>query len=161
MDEATRLYYCDASVDVLGRASGIAVIVRSRQGQILDAASCFLEGMTNNEAEYEAVILGLELACLKALVPARVVLLTDSQIVVGQVRGRFAVRDPKLAPRHARAVHLLADLPGAALVHVPRERNRLADALAAEAMETGLERHRNPPGEMERRDSRARGWGAL
>ena len=156
MNEASALYYCDASVDFLGRASGIAVIVRSREGQILDAASCFLEGMTNNEAEYEAVILGLELARSRAYVPSSVVLLTDSQIVVGQVSGRFAVRDPKLAPRHERATRLLAELPGATIVHLPRERNRLADALAAEAMEAGLERRGHGPPDTQRRDADGR-----
>jgi ribonuclease HI len=139
MDEDTTLYYCDAAVDVLRRASGIAVIVRNRAGQILDAASCSLEGMTNNEAEYEAVILGLELARSRPPPHSGVILLTDSQIVVGQVGGQFAVRDPKLAPRHERASCLLAGMPGATIAHLPRERNRLADALAAEAMEAALE----------------------
>jgi len=131
-------YYCDAAVDTLRRGSGVAVVVRNAAGQILDAASCFLDGMTNNEAEYEALILGLELALARA--DPAVTLLTDSQVVVGQMAGRFAVRDRKLAPRHERASRLLAQLPGAALVFVPRNRNRLADALAAEAMEAGLER---------------------
>lgn len=131
----TIAYFCDAAIDLLGRSSGVAVIVRNGVGQILDAASCSLEGMTNNEAEYEALILGLELAVERS--DARPVLLTDSQVVVGQMAGRFAVRDRKLAPRHQRATRLLARLPDATLAFIPRERNRLADALAAEAMEAG------------------------
>lgn len=140
MPPDTLRYYCDASIDTLRRSSGVAVVVRNAQGQILDAASCCLEGMTNNEAEYEALILGLELARARPDRPDRVLLLTDSQVVVGQVAGRFAVRDQKLAPRHARATRLLADLPGASLRYIPREHNRLADALAAEAMAAGLTR---------------------
>jgi probable phosphoglycerate mutase len=123
-------------VDTLRRGSGIAVVVRNAGGQILDAASRAMPGMTNNEAEYEALVLGLEVALARAdRWPA---FFLDSQVVVGQVAGCFAVRDQKLAPRHARASRLLARLPGATLVFVPRERNRLADALAAEAMQARL-----------------------
>jgi ribonuclease HI len=137
------LYYCDASIDTLRRSTGVAVVVRDGQGRILDAASCYLEGMTNNEAEYEALILGLELALARS--DPAVTLLTDSQVVVGQVSGRFAVRDRKLAPRHERACRLLAQLREATLAHISRERNRLADALAGEAMEVGLGRGRVEP----------------
>lgn len=130
-------YYCDAAIDPLGRSSGVAVVVRNRSGQIRDAASRCLGGMTNNEAEYEALLLGLELALARSDSPQSLEFLVDSQIVVGQLAGQFAVRDPKLAPRHEQAARLLARLPGATLVFIPRERNRLADALAAEAMEAG------------------------
>lgn len=133
----TIAYFCDAAIDLLGRSSGVAVVVRNDAGQILDAASCSLEGMTNNEAEYEALILGLELAITRS--DPRPVLLTDSQVVVGQMAGRFAVRDRKLAPRHERASRLLAELPDATLAFIPRERNELADALASEALKAGLE----------------------
>jgi ribonuclease HI len=129
-------YYCDAATDTLGRGSGVAVVVRNAAGQILDATSCCLEGMTNNEAEYEALILGLELALARA--ERAVTLLTDSQVVVGQMAGQFAVRDRKLAPRHERAMRLLVQLPTASLAFIPRERNRLADALAVEALAAGL-----------------------
>ena len=137
MDHDTVAYFCDAAVDTLKRSSGVAVVVRNASGQILDAASCFLDGMTNNEAEYEAFILGLQVALARS--DRRATFFLDSQIVVGQVSGCFAVRDAKLAPRHERASRLLAQLPEATLVFVPREQNRLADALASEAMRVGLE----------------------
>ena len=54
-------------------------------------------------------------------------------------RKQHRQRDGKLRPRHERAARLLARLPRATVVHVPRERNRLADALAAEALAAGLE----------------------
>ena len=136
MNTESPSYYCDAATDNLGRGSGVAVVVRNVAGQILDATSCCLDGMTNNEAEYEALILGLELALARA--DPSPTFLTDSQVVVGQMAGRFAVRDRKLIPRHERASRLLAQLPGATLAFIPRQRNRLADALAAEAVEAAL-----------------------
>ncbi len=140
MKHETISYYCDASVDALKRGSGIAVVVRNGNGQIVDAASCFLVGMTNNEAEYEAFILGLEVALARS--DRQATFLLDSQIVVGQVAGCFAVRDSKLAPRHERASRLLAQLPETTLIFIPREQNRLADALASEAMKAGLAQDR-------------------
>lgn len=134
---AGRLYYCDASIDTLGEGTGIAVVVRDGDGRILDAASRFLGGMTNNEAEYEAVILGMELALARR--ETRLLLLSDSQIVVGQMAGQFAVRDHKLVPRYRRAMHTLSRLPEATLQFVRREQNRVADALAKEALQVGLQ----------------------
>lgn len=129
-----RHYYSDGAIDVLGRATGAAVVVRDERGRIVDTASRRLAGMTNNEAEYEALILALELALARGEPSAAVTFLVDSQIVVGQVAGAFAVRDPRLAERHTRVMRLLAQLPDATLAFVPRTRNRLADALAQEAL---------------------------
>lgn len=127
-------YYSDGAIDVLGRASSAAVVVRDDHGRILATASRRLAGMTNNEAEYEALILALELALARSEPSGAVTFLVDSQIVVGQVAGAFAVRDPRLAERHTRVMRLLAQLPQATLAFVPRTRNRVADALAQEAL---------------------------
>jgi ribonuclease HI len=130
------LYFCDGAIDSQYRGTGVAVAVRAPEGDILEIAHRFLPGMTNNEAEYEAFILGLELALARD--DTHVTFLVDSQIVVGQIAGCFAVRDRKLAPRHARAARLLAQLPQATLMHIRRERNRVADALAKEALQAGM-----------------------
>ena len=90
---ANHAYYCDASIDSQGRGSGIAVVVRNAGGRILDVASRCLGTMTNNEAEYEAFILGLELALARS--DPSPTFFVDSQIVVGQIAGEFAVRDHK------------------------------------------------------------------
>ena len=134
-------YYCDAAVNSLDQICAVAVIVRAPSGRILDAASCCLPGMTNNEAEYEALILGLEMALRRADRQANFLL--DSQIVIGQIARCFAVRDHKLKPKHERASRLVAQLPEATLIFIPRQQNQLADALAKEALEIGRrgERH--------------------
>ena len=126
-------YYCDAAVDSFGRICGAAVVVREASGRIVDTVARRLPGMTNNEAEYEALIMGLDLALRRGDLQA--VFLLDSQIVVGQIAGCFAVRDRKLQPRHERASRLLAHLPEATLVFIPREQNRLADALAKDTLD--------------------------
>ncbi|MBN1920787.1 MAG: ribonuclease HI family protein [Anaerolineae bacterium] len=131
------LYFCDGAIDPQQRGVAVAVARRAPDGHILETASRVLPRMTNNEAEYEAFILGLELALARD--DSAPIFLLDSQIVVGQIAGSFAVRDPRLAARHARAARLLARLPDATVIFVPRERNLLADALAKEALAAGLE----------------------
>lgn len=132
------LYFCDGAIDPHYRGVAVAVARRAPDGRILETVSRVLPGMTNNEAEYEAFILGLELALARR--DAAPIFLLDSQIVVGQVAGSFAVRDPRLATRHARATRLLAQMPEATVIFIPRERNLLADALAKEALAEGLGR---------------------
>lgn len=134
MQRAGLAYYCDAAIGRGGHGSGIAVVVRDAAGEIVAATRRRLGPMTNNEAEYEALILGLEFALERGDPHQRLTFLVDSQIVVGQVAGMFSVRSPNLVPRHRRVRELLARLPGATLVFVPRDRNRLADALAVEAL---------------------------
>jgi ribonuclease HI len=131
-------YYCDAAIDAHRRASAAAVVIRDAAGQVVDTACRILPAMTNNEAEYEALILGLECALTRG--DRGVVFLVDSQIVVGQIAGCFAVRDHKLAPRHRRAMQALAYLPDATLMHVPREQNLVADAMARESLQISLAR---------------------
>jgi len=80
------------------------------------------------------VIFGLQLV-IERFPQAGVRCLTDSRVVVEQLTGRVAVRTTGLAPLHARAVALARRLSAAQFVHIPRELNRLADALAWEALE--------------------------
>jgi len=89
--------------------------------------------MTCNEAEYEALLFGLE--TVRALQPEQVEVRMDSQVVVNQMLGLFAVRNVALRRLHARARAAVAAIGAVEFVHVPRLHNRLADALANEAAE--------------------------
>lgn len=88
---------------------------------------------TSNEAEYQALIAGMRLA-LRHFPghPAR--FLTDSRVVVDQLSGRAAVRANALRPLHTEAATLARDFAAIEFVAVPRLANRLADALAWEAL---------------------------
>jgi ribonuclease HI len=89
--------------------------------------------LTNNEAEYQAIIAGLELM-LERYPGAAVRCLTDSRIAVEQIAGRSAVRASALQPLHQRASALARQFDDLTFVAIPRELNRLADALAWEAL---------------------------
>ncbi len=89
---------------------------------------------TNNTAEYAALLALLEFA--KASGAASLRILSDSELLVRQMRGEYRVKDPKLKVLHAAARALTASLPRVVLEHVPREQNREADALANRAMDS-------------------------
>jgi probable phosphoglycerate mutase len=93
----------------------------------------FLGVATNNIAEYAALLALLEHAT--PLAPERLEVRSDSLLLVRQMIGAFKVKDPKLQVLHAAARRLAAGLPRVTYVHVPREMNKDADALANRAMD--------------------------
>lgn len=108
-------------------------MIRAPGGSILHWQHGILPAHTSNAAEYQAVIFGLQVV-LGNYGSAALRCLSDSRVVVDQLSGRAAVRAPGLMPLHAQTVALLARLPPVTFVHIPRELNRLADALAWEAL---------------------------
>jgi ribonuclease HI len=79
-----------------------------------------LPGTTNNEAEYAAIIAALELARDERL--TGVVLRSDSQLCVKQIKGEYKIKEERLRPLRDRAARLLGELRGQ-IEWVPRERN--------------------------------------
>src|SRR5438046_10395516 len=94
--------------------------------------------MTNNEAEYHALIDGLK--AVKDWKPDRLEVYLDSKLVVEQMNGRYRIKAPELIPLHQKASDLIRELPEAQVAHAEREKNRGADALAKTA--TDRKRHR-------------------
>ena len=88
---------------------------------------------TNNIAEYAALLALLEHA--RTLHPAALRIRSDSELLIRQMEGRYRVKDPSLRILHTAARRMIDRIPGVKLEHVPRERNREADALANRAMD--------------------------
>ncbi len=110
---------------------GCGSLVRTDDGRVIDWAWRSLPAVTNNEAEYQGLLLGIELARRQRA--GLTVFVMDSEVVVGQMEGRFAVNSPGLRRRHAEARRALRTLPRVQFCLVPRTCNALADALAHEA----------------------------
>ena len=83
---------------------------------------------TNNEAEYEALILGLKVAKEKGIKKLRI--LGDSKLILKQMEGEYGVKEASLAVYKEAALALLQEFDEVSYVHVPRTHNREADALA-------------------------------
>lgn len=111
--------------------SGAALL--DERGDIVAEAMRSLGHGTNNVAEYTALIIGLEEALRHGVEELEVRM--DSKLVVEQMNGRWRVRDPKLRPLAIRAGELLAQFPKRRIRHIPREENRVADALANRAID--------------------------
>jgi ribonuclease HI len=111
--------------------SGLAAIVRDEKGQILTWFSRRAGAMTCNEAEYAAVQFALE--SVRALRPQDIHIFSDSLVVVHQMSGLATARAPALKQAQMRVRGLMSQFQLVQFHHIPREKNRLADALANEA----------------------------
>lgn len=131
--------FCDGSTGALFEQRGggmplscsAAAVARSEDGTVLDLMWEALSPVTNNEAEYAGLLLGLTLA--RRLQAREVICVLDSEVVVGQMQGRFAVNSPALRRWHWKACQEARGIPMVQYQLAPREWNRLADGLAAQA----------------------------
>ncbi|MES2014375.1 MAG: ribonuclease HI family protein [Patescibacteria group bacterium] len=121
--------------------SGAGAVVKDLTGENAASISAFLGLRTNNWAEYEALILALR-AAVDAFgnpVPHPVVVKMDSELIVRQMKGEYKVKHPVLKEQHTKVRVLIAEsFPRITFMHVPREENSEADALANEAMDRGV-----------------------
>ncbi|KAL0313645.1 UNVERIFIED_CONTAM: Transposon Tf2-12 polyprotein [Sesamum radiatum] len=104
------------------------VVLESPQGDKFEYAIKLEHPSSNNEAEYEAFLAGGELAL--AAGARKIVIYSDSQLVVNQVRGSYEARDEKMAKYFMKAKNLLDKFEEASVVQVSRTDNAAADQLA-------------------------------
>ncbi|HZU12980.1 MAG TPA: ribonuclease HI family protein [Chloroflexota bacterium] len=114
--------------------AGAGVIIKDGQGHVLETIGRFLGVSTNNQAEYRALIIGLEAA--ERYHPEDVTVQMDSELVVKQMNGQYKVKHPEMIPLYSEAVEHAARLPRVTIRYVPRERNRGADEVANVAIDS-------------------------
>jgi ribonuclease HI len=105
------------------------------RGEPAAQLSRFLGHTTNNVAEYQGLLLGLKLA--QELGAAHLEIVSDSELVVKQIKGEYRVKSPHLAPLWREARTELQRFESYTIRHAPREQNRTADRLANEAIDRG------------------------
>ena len=126
------IIYCDGGIGDRREASGLGVVIRDQKDEIIGLVKQTMPPMTNNEAEYAALVLALQ--SVQRFKPRTLQVYMDSEIVVGQMTGRFSVRSTALKRWHGQACRLVRRFEAVTFTHIPREANRLADALANEAL---------------------------
>ena len=129
---ALRLHVDGASRGNPGEA-GFGIHVTAPDGREVAALFGYLGKATNNVAEYQALLHGLRFALARGA--ASVEVFSDSELLVRQLEGRYRVKNAGLVPLHREAQSLLARFAKARVAHVPREKNRDADALANRAVD--------------------------
>lgn len=122
--------------------AGAGAFIYNDKGEIIRKAHLFLGQMTNNEAEYRAVILGLE--TLKKIFGREktrqltIELKLDSELVGKQLRHEYQIKEEKLIPLFIKIHNLrVSDFPHLNISFIPREKNIEADKLANQAMDEG------------------------
>ena len=125
------LYFDGAAKGNPGPAAA-AFVLKTEDGEIMSRGAKPLGVATNNQAEYSALILGLEKAV--EIGAEEVEVRGDSELVIRQLRGQYRVKNPKLKPLFIQALKLSQKFKKCTFVHIRREENREADQLANSAV---------------------------
>src|SRR5271169_4404043 len=118
--------------------AGYGVVIKDESGRTVAALSEYLGHQTNNFAEYQGLIAALEYAIKHG--PKALKLISDSELLVRQIKGIYKVKNATLQDLHGRAKELIAQLDWFSIGHAFREQNQEADRLANEAMDKGMGR---------------------
>ena len=113
--------------------AGCGAVIADENGAIVKELSRYLGHATNNVAEYEALLMGLE--ALLRMGRKSVVVQSDSELLVRQLNGQYRVKDEKLKVLFQRVAALLSQFSSYRIVHVRRELNKLADRLANQGID--------------------------
>ena len=113
--------------------AGFGVFAQDPQGEVVAEHFGFIGTATNNVAEYEALVHAFALA--RARRARRIEIRSDSELVVKQMNGLYKVKHPDMIVLWRKASTLRRGFEDAVIVHVRREQNKEADALANRAMD--------------------------
>lgn len=115
--------------------AGYGVVIEAQDGRPVAELSEYLGRQTNNYAEYRGLIAALEYTLKHGAPGLRVI--SDSELMVRQMKGIYKVKNPNLRPLYERAQQLARQLKYFEIGHVLRAKNKEADRLANEAMDRG------------------------
>jgi ribonuclease HI len=118
--------------------AGYGVVIEDESGRKVATLSEYLGHQTNNFAEYQGLIAALEYALGHG--PKALQLISDSELLVRQIKGIYKVKNAVLQDLHGRAKELIGQLQWFSIGHALREHNQEADRLANEAMDKGMGR---------------------
>jgi ribonuclease HI len=123
--------------------AGYGVVIQDEAGRKVAHLSEYLGHQTNNFAEYQGLIAALEYALQHE--PKALKLISDSELLVRQIKGIYKVKNAVLQDLHGRAKELIVQLDWFSIGHALREQNQDADRLANEAMDKGMGRVSRAP----------------
>jgi len=118
--------------------AGCGAAIFDENGAVVKELSRYLGRTTNNVAEYEGLLMGLE--ALLQLGQKNIIVQSDSELMVRQMTGVYRVKDEKLKVKYQRAMDLLRRFGSYRIVHVRRESNKLADGLANRGIDQATKR---------------------
>ncbi|MBL7155610.1 MAG: ribonuclease HI family protein [Candidatus Omnitrophica bacterium] len=129
------LLYVDGGARGNPGPAGIGVVISNEKGKKLKEFNKFIGVTTNNIAEYNAVIYGLQEALIEKA--DEVELNLDSELVAQQLKGEYRVKNPNIRPLFEQARHLISGFKKIDIKHIDREKNKEADKLVNKAINLG------------------------
>ena len=147
--------HCDGGSRGNPGPAGYGAVIEDPQGRIAARLSEFLGIQTNNYAEYKGLLAVLNWAAQNSAHRLRVV--SDSELMVKQMKGQYKVASPVLRPLWEEAKRLSRSLEKFEITHTLRGGNKEADRLANEAMDRGMGRTspQQSPGSSPAQNSRS------
>jgi len=130
--------HCDGGSRGNPGPAGFGAVIADAEGRTLAELSEFLGTCTNNFAEYSGLLAVLAWALENG--HSRVKVVSDSELMVKQIQGKYKVNSPDLKPLWQEARNRIAKLAGFEISHALRHKNKEADALANQAMDRGTKR---------------------
>jgi ribonuclease HI len=130
--------HCDGGARGNPGPAGYGAILQDEAGAVLAELSEFLGNRTNNYAEYSGL-----LGCLQWVLDhdhRRLRVISDSELMVKQIQGKYKVNSPDLRPLWEEARRRIAQLDRFEISHALRHKNKAADQLANDAMDRGTKR---------------------
>jgi ribonuclease HI len=134
--------HCDGGARGNPGPAGFGALIQDDLGTVIAELSEFLGIRTNNYAEYSGL-----LACLQYALDhhhPRLRVVSDSELMVKQIQGKYKVNSPDLKPLWQEARNRIAKLEAFEISHALRHKNKDADRLANEAMDRGMKRPHAP-----------------
>ncbi len=128
--------HCDGGSRGNPGPAGYGAVIEDPEGHVIVRLSKYLGRQTNNFAEYSGLLAVLHWAIENGAKRLRVV--SDSELMVNQMKGRYKVASPGLRPLWEEARRRAARLDRFEMTHTLRGGNREADQLANEAMDQGM-----------------------
>jgi ribonuclease HI len=113
--------------------AGIGCVIFNEQGEVLAEISKYIGEATNNQAEYQALIVGLAKA--EELGGREIEVFLDSELVVKQMNREYRVKDKDLAPLFVKVYNATLGFKKIVFKHIRREKNELADKLVNLALD--------------------------
>ena len=126
--------FIDGAADLNSKTAGIGGVIYTDNEELFTFSE-YLHDSTNNEAEYTALIRGLEYLIKMKLL--NVDIFSDSELVVKQISGEYKVKNPRMQLLHQMASSLFSKFDEWSFSHVLRDKNKVADKLAGEGRSKG------------------------
>ena len=114
------------------RGGGVGVVITTLDEEMLKYGVQLKFSATNNEAEYEGILMGLRVR--KALKAKNLLIQSDSKLVIGQIKEEFEAKEERMKKYLRLTKHLTQEFDRVEFMQIPRSQNTVADEVAKIAL---------------------------